>query len=208
MQTVNKTWNIFKGAVSFNSPVPATLDAYNEAANDANAALEDAISQHGMHVFLGKARSALVAAVEKLAESQTELVRNDTDKKDVKGKAAKENEDTYIQRLLASGAITKADLNALASDALAEVTFIKTLGSSGTTRAALGQSWLEEADRYIAAWEAKVNPDSGAPASAELTLSKMRQIWPGADLSDPTNREEVARLLRDFDKKRREAGTL
>lgn len=201
MQTVNKTWNIFKGAYSFNSPVPATADAYNEAAGDASAVLEDAIAQHGMHNFLGKARSAVAKAVEKAGHPRQ------TEKKGEKD-VYTEGEDAYIQRLLASGALTKADLATIAEAALVEVTFIKTLGAEGSSRAAIGQSWLDDADTYISAWEAGVNPSTGAPASAELTLGKMRTIWPGADLADPTNREEVARLLRDFDKKRREAGTL
>jgi len=202
MQTIDKQWSVFKGAFTFNSPVPSNAESYDTIANKAGACVKDAVDKHGFHNFLGTVRSVVANAVEKAGNAREKSEKN--------GKETNESEDTFIQRLLASGALSKQELANLANAALAEAkcTFVDTLATAGTSRAAIGDAWMEAAERYISAWEAGVNPDTGAATSHEITLEKMRSIWPDAALTDPTNQEEVARLLREFDKRRREAGTL
>lgn len=201
MQTKIEEFSIFSGKLKFTGTVPADAETWDEFAGEVGDCLETAKQQHTPRGFYGPCRSAVVAALEKAGHKR----KVTGTKKNAKGDAdvdVLETPDVFVQRLLAENAISEDAFVALGLDAVSTVSYAETLkGSTRTGGGRLSNAVLNKADEYISWWQAGQKPD-GTPTSVEKSLAIMQKWLPTASLTDPYDREEVAKLLRDVEQAR------
>lgn len=173
--------------------VPATAEDWDLATGTPGDCVSTAIGWELPRAYLTPIRNAQIAALVD-AGHQRKVV----DTKN--GKDVLESQEKFVERLKAEGAITAVDLQKLTDKVITDknITFCKAI--SGTSRAAIGESWLNSAADVIAKWQSgEIQPD-GEPASVERSLRKIRAVLPGATIDDPSDVTAIAMLLRDLDK--------
>lgn len=189
--TVKRTFTFL--GVPIVADVPATSADWDSITSDGDC-VENSIANHGYRGFAAPCRAAMIAA---LVAKGPGFERKKVTKGD---KEVDESEDTYVSRVLEEGKITAEEWVTLAQQAVEAkpVTFVSTMTASN--RAKVGQEWLDAAQELMGKWERKEKQADGGEASVERTLGKIRAVLPTATLSDATDVEAVARLLRDHAK--------
>ena len=188
MDTKQETFKAFGGRFKTVTDVPTTTERWDAWSGNEGDVVDAANSQHGFHCYLGRVRSCVVKALVAAGYARKKLSAEN--EKDVY-----EGEEVFVKRLIAEG-LTLDDLNSIGNAALTKegISFESTL-KGGSSRSAIGKKYLSDAQDFIDAWEAGTDG-----ASAARTLTKIKERLPNATLSDETDVEELARLLRDWDK--------
>lgn len=175
---VSKDWEFL--GVSLTTQVPADAASWDEIAG-AGDCWANALAQQGYGDYANAVRRVIIKAMVDKTKVEQE-----------KG----ESQAKYVQRVLASGAISQAEWQELADNAIvaANVSFVSVLSGSGSSRAKVGTQYVEMATRYIQAWK-------DGKGTAEGTLEKIKAWVPGAQMpSDQTDATAWGALIRAVEK--------
>lgn len=158
----------------------ATYDAWSK--NDGDC-VKAAVENFGYRGFATPVRRAILKALEGAGHKP----------------ADNEASDKFAERLIAEGKYTAASFQELVDNAIAKenITFESLLGASGTSRAAVGEQWITQAEAYKAKWDA-------GESSPERFLAAVQKKVPGATLADPTDMTAVGALIRAYDKAKKD----
>lgn len=191
--TYNDTIELFKGKFTTSQVFPATAEQYDQWSGTVGDCVASANNNHQYRGFATPARSAIVEALVAAGHARTSTGEG-------KDKVW-EKEEAFVARLVAGG-LSIDELNRIGNEALTNkgITFQSTLAGGVDNRRAIGKEYTDRAKTAIAAWERGTNT-AGAPASAALTLAKVREKLPTyPDFNDATDVDEVARMYRAYDK--------